>query len=341
MKIDENELVKRLMIHQLTFLTAEEKILLQTNIDSYNTLAILSIEELSYIIKRNVGKGFFAPEEIKKTALVANRIIQSLEIKYLFYEDDDFPPLLKEMKDPPYMLFYRGNADCLFNSCVSIAGTRNATPSGLTAAHNFAKDAGDSGFTVISGLAFGIDASGHKGALESNFGKTAAVLPCGIDSVVPCGNKKLAEQILKNGGVLLSEYMPGILASKFRYVQRNRILAALSPATVIIQSPSGGGAMLTAGFALDYNRYVFFHSACFDEQSEMLEKQCVLRLKMQSQKRKDGGERWLKNKLFNCPRRFVEEGASVINDFHDYCREFREDFSGLNKGGDCQLDFTF
>ena len=83
MKIDENELVKRLMIHQLTFLTAEEKILLQTNIDSYNTLAILSIEELSYIIKRNVGKGFFAPEEIKKAALVANRVIQSLEIKHM------------------------------------------------------------------------------------------------------------------------------------------------------------------------------------------------------------------------------------------------------------------
>ena len=168
-------------------------------------------------------------------------------------------------------MFYRGNFSVLQEKCVSVVGTRRLTADGMNAAKAFAYDAALHGQTVVSGLAFGADACSHAGAVAAAFdemekngvfcercGKTAAVLPCGIDCVVTNANKRIARQILQTGGCLLSEYPPGVCAEKWRFVQRNRIIAGLSPATVIVQAPAGSGALITADFALDFGRMLFF-----------------------------------------------------------------------------------
>lgn len=337
MQISENELIKRLMIHDASFLSSSEKILLEKNLDSWTSLAVMSINDISLAVGRDVSRGEWNGEKSLEKARFSKKILDALEISCTFFDQDDFPPMLKEMKDFPYGIFYRGDINCLNANCVSAVGTRNATNSGKRSAFEFAKDACDAGWTVVSGLAFGIDVFSHRGALEGTRGKTAAVLPCGIDAVVPSAHKSVAAKILKSGGVLLSEYAPKTPTQKFRFVQRNRIIAALSPATVVIQAPSGSGAMITADFALGYNRYVFFHQACFDEEGALLQKKVERQLKIAVESGKISS-RSAENRLNASPRRYVEDGACVIKNFAEYCLEFQQELCEKNIKTDRQTD---
>ena len=333
-----NDLIKRLMIQDASFLTAHEKSLLQNNLDSFNRLAVMSNSELSSIIQRDVTRSLWNGSEVLKKAQTAVRLIKALGIKWTFIDSPDFPPMLREMKDPPYALFYRGNLDCLNQKCVSIVGTRRVTCTGRNAAFDFAKDASDDNVTVVSGLAMGVDICSHKGALAGKSGKTAAVLPGGIDTIVPLSNTKTASKIIEKGGVLLSEYTPGTPAEKFRFVQRNRIIAALSPATVVIQAPAGSGSMITAGLALDYNRYVFFHQVCFNSEAQMMDAYNTKDLELKALQGK-GSERIVRNKLLNSPKRFVEDGAPVIKDYADFVEQFNsESVKPLKRENDGQME---
>ena len=141
-----------------------------------------------------------------------------------------------------------------------MVGTRKPTPAVAKATFDFSQEAAVSGYTLVSGLAFGIDAAVHKGALAGN-GKTVAVLPCGADGVVPLSHKRLAATMLERKGCLLSEYLPGVPAEKFRFPQRNRIIAALSPVTVVAAAPEKSGALITAEFALEQGRDVYLLAA--------------------------------------------------------------------------------
>ena len=129
--------------------------------------------------------------------------------------------------------------------------------------------------------------------------------------MVPYGNKKIAEAIVRDGGVLLSEYLPGIGAEPWRFVQRNRLIASLSPATVVMQAPPGSGALITASMALDYNRDLFFHEACFCGPAVELSKRQAERLKAQN-------TRTALNKLSHSADNYVSEGAAVIKDYKDF-----------------------
>lgn len=329
MQADASELTKRLMIAGASFLTLSEKILLQKNIDNFYNLALMSINELSLAAGRDLGKSFWDGQQSLRNAQIAAALIQRIGIEYVFADDVSYPAMLREMKDPPYVIFYRGSLECLEMSCVSMVGTRRATYSGRAAAFEFAESASNDGAAVVSGLAFGIDISSHRGALCGKSGKTVAVLPSGIDTVVPSQHKKTAMRIIEQGGLLLSEYVPGTPAAAFRFVQRNRIIAALSPATVVVQSPPGGGAMITASFALDYNRYLFFHEACFNGESRALEQRAMHDLEAMAQK---GGKHQIKarNKMLNSPERYVEDGAPVIKSYKEYCSFKENDFCGAN-----------
>ena len=329
MALTENEMIKRLMLADASFLTAAEKNLLQKKLDSSGSLALMSKEELSTIISRDLSRAVWAPQSVLKKAEKALYLIQKLGIKYTFCADQDFPSMLKEMADPPYVLFYRGSLECLKSECVSVVGTRRATYTGKNAAVEFGKDASDCGCTVVSGLAYGIDIASHRGALKGKAAKTAAVLPGGIDTIVPAAHAKTAVSIIENDGLVLSEYTPGTPAVNFRFVQRNRIIAALSPATVVIQAPAGSGAMITAALALDYNRYVFFHEACFYSEALALKKANEMDLKALAAKSK-AGEIKARNKLLNSPDRYVEDGAPVIKNYAEYCEFKNQDFCGIN-----------
>ena len=298
------------------FLTLREKIILLNKLDSSNSIALLSINAIGDMIGRMPRcSSAFNANFILQNARAAAAILSARGISCCLYGQQDYPALLKEISDPPFALFYRGNFSVLQEKCVSIVGTRRLTADGMNAAKAFAYDAALHGQTVVSGLAFGADACSHAGAVAAAFdemekngvfcercGKTAAVLPCGIDCVVPNANKRIARQILQTGGCLLSEYPPGVCAEKWRFVQRNRIIAGLSPATVIVQAPAGSGALITADFALDFGRDVVFLKSAVSAQA----------VKVSADSRK------INKKLVRTVQQYIADGAPVVKDYEDF-----------------------
>lgn len=319
---NDDEILKRIMLQNATFLTLKEKNILFKNIDNSTNLALLSKDDISSIIKRVLNRASWNGTESFETAKKSLHILKVLGIKYTCYDFDDFPAMLREMKDPPYMIFYRGNLEILKKNCVSVVGTRRATVSAANGAKAFAKDAADDDFVVVSGLAYGIDIASHLGALDGKKGGTVAVLPCGIDSIVPSAHTRIAAKILERGGLILSEYVAGTPAVAFRYVQRNRIIAALSPSTVVVQASVGSGAMITAGLALDYNREVMFHKEAFSESARRLNE-----IEVQKMKNEIGSGKKLDSRLENSPESFVKDGAFVIESFDEY-KEYRNKIPG-------------
>ncbi|MCQ2241306.1 DNA-processing protein DprA [Treponema sp.] len=293
-----------LALSHISFLTNREKKLLKKNIDSLDKLALLSIEDISSITGRKT-RGEWNGFHVRAFAQKAELIMESKEIHGSVVGEYDFPAMLGTINDPPYCFFYRGNLDVLKKKCVSVVGTRRVCQDSAVAALEFSKDAVSDGQVVVSGLANGIDSFAHRGALQTGVeGGTVAVLPCGIDSVVPYGNRTLAASILKNGGLLCSEYIPGTPAEAWRFVQRNRLIAALSPATVVIHAPEGSGALITADFAITYNRDIVFHCAGFTNQA----------------KDSGGGSERRSKKNAPSAERYVLEGAPVIENYADYVR---------------------
>lgn len=171
--------------------------------------------------------------------------------------DNEYPVLLKKIPDPPEFLFFEGNLDILKNKCASVVGTRKMTAYGNMATVLLSKSLANAGVTIVSGLAFGVDALSHKTAIENN-GATAAVLPSGIDfkSITPKANFNLAKNIIKSGGLILSEYKNGTKAHRASFHARNRIIAGLSALTLVVEADFGSGALITANFAQKYKRIV-------------------------------------------------------------------------------------
>lgn len=180
---------------------------------------------------------------------------QNNNISLVSFLDDTYPELLHQIPDFPLMLYVKGRVDCLAETaCVGIVGTRHATPYGLDSAKNLARDLARSGVTIISGLAQGIDAAAHSGALET--GTTIAVMGTGIDVCFPASHRQLMEQVINNGCVV-SEFPLKTHGSKITFPSRNRIIAGLSRGVLVVESPSHGGSLITARLALEYNRDVF------------------------------------------------------------------------------------
>lgn len=168
----------------------------------------------------------------------------------------EYPPLLKEIPGAPESFYIRGPLPEADTPCIAIVGTRKATSAGKETAREIAAQLTERGCIVVSGLALGIDAAAHEGALSAN-GRTLAVLGNGIDTVYPAAHESLAMKILENGGAILSEYAPGTPAYPNQFLARNRIVSGLCIATVIIEAPKRSGTLVTAKHALDQGREVF------------------------------------------------------------------------------------
>lgn len=179
-----------------------------------------------------------------------------METSVLKIKDKNFPAALREIPNPPQKIYFRGTLESSSNPCIAIVGTRKATTQGKSIAKEFAKSFAGRGFTIISGLALGIDAAAHEGALEAN-GRTIAVLANGLDDVYPKQNKNLAERIFKAGGALISEYPGDTPSYPNQFLERNRIVSGLSIATLVVEAPIGSGAISTAHHAVEQNREVF------------------------------------------------------------------------------------
>jgi DNA processing protein len=171
-----------------------------------------------------------------------------------------YPPLLRELWDPPAVLFYRGILPDPEKPLAAVVGTRRPTQGGLSQAYRLSRDLGEAGIPVVSGLALGIDAMAHRGNLDGE-APTVAVLGSSPDEVYPGANRMLARRILSQGGVILSEYPPGTSPRKWTFPARNRIISGLARGTVIVEAPAASGALITARFALDQNRDFWVASA--------------------------------------------------------------------------------
>ncbi|MBI1839044.1 MAG: DNA-protecting protein DprA [Candidatus Colwellbacteria bacterium] len=169
---------------------------------------------------------------------------------------DDYPVLLKEINDPPKNLFYLGELTAAHFTTVAVVGTRKASQTGIKIAEDFSNNLAALGITIISGLAMGIDAAAHRGALKAG-GKTIAVLGNGLGKIYPAQNESLAREILKSDGAIISEYSENEPPYKSNFIRRNRIVSGLSSAVLVIEAPSKSGAISTAGFAAEQGRQIF------------------------------------------------------------------------------------
>ena len=176
-------------------------------------------------------------------------------IAILLWSDDEYPQRLGHLVDPPPILFARGRLELLQRPSVTIVGSRRSTAYGRRTAEALAAQMAPRGITVVSGLALGIDGASHRGALEAG-GDTIAVLGSGVDLIQPASHRRLGERIVREG-LLLSEFLPGEPARPHHFPRRNRILAALGSAVVVVEAAEKSGALITVEHALDLGRDVY------------------------------------------------------------------------------------
>lgn len=190
-----------------------------------------------------------AEEEIER--------VRKLGVDVLLLDDGVYPALLREIFDPPITLYLKGAWDACFNApCVAIVGSRRCSTYGQNAASMLARDLAKRGVTIISGLARGIDAAAHKGALEAG-GRTVAVVGTGIDQVYPREHRKLVDEILAMGGALCSEFPLETPPAPQNFPYRNRVISGLSLGVVIVEAAENSGSLITARMAMEQNREVW------------------------------------------------------------------------------------
>jgi DNA processing protein len=183
--------------------------------------------------------------------------VRALGADVLILDDGTYPALLREIADPPITLYVRGEwAECLDAPCVAMVGSRRCSTYGQNVASLLARELASRGVTIVSGLARGIDAAAHRGALEAG-GRTVGVLGTGVDEVYPRDHKKLAEEILARGGALVSQFPLGTPPIPENFPYRNRIISGLSLGVVLVEAAENSGSLITARLAMEQNREVY------------------------------------------------------------------------------------
>lgn len=180
--------------------------------------------------------------------------IDKHQIKVVTIKDEEYPSYLKNIYDPPTVLYVKGEIRC-DERAVAVVGSRKATPYGLSMAQTIAYELAGRGIAVVSGMARGIDSSAHHGALKAG-GRTVAVLGCGLDTAYPPENGGLMEKIAGSGAVI-SEYLPGVPPMAYNFPARNRIISGIALGVVVVEASERSGSLITAEFALEHGREVF------------------------------------------------------------------------------------
>jgi len=241
-----------LIISLLPGLKIRDKISLLESFNTEEELYAQSRRDIQNILKHDI-KTFWDINEISDKAGRIDTICEMRSIKWVSWIESEYPPLLREMYDPPPVLFFRGNLSCPEKSLLGMVGTRKPSPDAADQAYKIGRGMGQAGVSVVSGLALGIDAMSHRGNLASGV-PGYAVLGSGVDEIYPSSNRLLAKRILESGGALISEYPPGTRPDKWTFPARNRIISALSRSVLIVQAPQKSGALITASFALEQGK---------------------------------------------------------------------------------------
>jgi DNA processing protein len=196
-------------------------------------------------------------KDLHRRAEIEIQQVRKLGDDILVLDDGVYPPLLREIYDPPIVLYVKGAwSECLEQPCVAIVGSRRSSTYGQNAALMLARDLAQRGVTVVSGFARGIDASAHRGALEAG-GRTIAVLGTGIDQCYPRDHRKLGEEILKHGGAMVSQFPLGTPPVSENFPYRNRIISGLSLGVLVVEAAENSGSLITARLAIEQNREVW------------------------------------------------------------------------------------
>lgn len=214
-----------------------------------------SEEELEEVL----GKSLTAKFIVFRDQFDVKKYLEKLtkqKISFVCLIDKIYPEQLKKIPNPPTVLFAKGNLKLLESNCLAIVGTRHITSYGRQITEMFTKNLSDSGLTIVSGMAFGVDGIAHKSCLDSG-SKTIAVLGNGVDLPYPRENEKLYEEILDKNGLIISEFPPGQPPSVGSFPARNRIVAGMSLGVLVTEGASDSGSLITANFGLEFGRHVF------------------------------------------------------------------------------------
>jgi DNA processing protein len=240
-------------------LSAREKVTLCKKFKTEQDLIRCSASDIESIINRGLAVFW----DINAIRLLAERDAAAARLKkinWVSWTSPAYPPLLREIYDPPVVLFFKGVLPNPEAPLAAVVGTRQPSPHAAAQAFDIARDLARGGISVVSGLALGIDAMAHRGNIEGG-APTVAVLGSGLDNVYPSSNRTLARRILETGGCLLSEYPPGTGPRKWNFPARNRIISGLSRGILIVEAPQKSGALITARFALEHNRELWVASS--------------------------------------------------------------------------------
>ncbi|MCL2191774.1 MAG: DNA-processing protein DprA [Treponema sp.] len=245
-----------LIIARLPGLSFREKICLCESLDVERDL--VRRPDIEALIGRKLASGW----DIDLIRMLAERDAHTANfrgINWVSWQSTEYPPMLREIYDPPVVLFFRGGLPNSEKPLVAMVGTRKPSPMATAQTFDVSRGLGRGGVSVVSGLALGIDAMAHRGNVEGGV-PTFAVLGSGVDEVYPASNRALARRVLETGGALISEYPPGTSPRRWNFPARNRIISGLCRGVLIIEAPEKSGALITARFALEQNRELWVAS---------------------------------------------------------------------------------
>jgi DNA processing protein len=249
-----------LCLAMIEALKPQERLAAYDRLEDARELVLGGLDRLREISGRAFPRASVDFFRLVRAAESAWEFCRARGIALAVVDEAEYPPLLREIAQPPFALFVRGPLPDPERPCAAIVGTRTPSMEAFLAAREIARGFAERGVPVVSGLALGIDRAAHEGAL-SVLGRTLAVLGTGIDSIYPAAHRELASRIIGAGGCILSEYPPGWGALKHRFPERNRIISGLARSVVVAQAPEKSGALITAEFALDQGRDLYVMAA--------------------------------------------------------------------------------
>lgn len=211
------------------------------------------LKQIPELSQKNV-ENILSSKNIQKINMIINKM-QRDGINFFSIEDENYPDKLRNIMDPPYLIYFQGSILDLNQPSVAIVGARNCTEYGRHVAREIGYVLGNSGITVISGLAAGIDSAGQWGVLDAG-GITYAVMGCGVDVCYPRDNIELYERVKTSGGII-SEYPPGRKPIGWQFPLRNRIISALADKVIVVEAKEKSGSLITVEYALDQGKDVF------------------------------------------------------------------------------------
>jgi DNA processing protein len=243
------KLVPRLAIHKKISL-----------VDTFGLTALFSFNGKSSILTSANGlstnqlSAFYKPNWQKISDII--QASSACKSAIVCFDEACYPKLLKQIYDPPLVLFIQGDTSLLNTQQFAVVGSRSASAGGRETAFSFCQELAQHGFVITSGLALGIDAAAHRGALTESTG-TIAVVATGLDQVYPSRHQSLVQQIIHSGGAVLSEFMPGTQARAGHFPKRNRLISGMSLGVLVVEAELKSGSLITARCALEQNREVF------------------------------------------------------------------------------------